>query len=83
MNIFAMDRAEAERLVKSYMVFNFGERIEYQIHDAIDRMHLDRKTRAFHDDAVAREEQGFGTFDPETGWNIVPVWEHPFEPKSG
>lgn len=83
MNIFANDRAEAAHLVKVYMVFNFGEHIEYEIHDAIDPMHLDRKARQFHFDAIARDEQGFGTFDPETGWNIVPVWEYPFEPKSG
>lgn len=82
LNVFAIDKDRAEFLVKVYLEFNFAEHVKYRVGNAIDTMHLDRKSREFLMGALARNTEGFGVFVEEHGWMIAPMWKYPFTAKS-
>lgn len=82
LNVFAINKDRAEKLIKVYLTFNYAENVEYSISDAIDPMHLDRRSREFLMGALARNTEGLGVFVEGRGWLISPTWNHPFVSKS-
>lgn len=82
LNVFAIDKDRAEFLVKVYLEFNYAEHVEYRVGNAIDPMHLDRKSREFLMGALARNTEGLGVFVEGRGWLISPTWKYPFTAKS-